>query len=72
MYQITEGALVDRVNARIGNGVIRRCSPRSRWYVDLGRYYKVCPQTNSITDTHIDIAELAIELGVIPRQTVIV
>ena len=71
MNRISEDALIHRVNARIHNGVIRRCSPRSRWFIDLGRYYKVCPETNSITETHLNLMELAVGLGVIPRQTVV-
>jgi len=40
---VTEGALIHRINRILAkeNKAIHRCRFSSRWYRDLGRYYRV-------------------------------
>lgn len=63
--QVSTNALIGRVNRKLSaqGEVLRRCSERSRWFHDLGRYYIVSIYHNAIIAQHIDLEALAIELG---------
>lgn len=64
---ITEPALFARVRRamlRQHECFLKRCSERSRWFHDLGRYY-AHDERNNISHTDIDLEEFARELGVL-------
>ena len=65
MAYVSESALLGRVNRKLSaqGEVLRRCSERSRWFDDLGRYYTVSVYHNAIIDKHNDLETLARELG---------
>jgi hypothetical protein len=50
------------------NLVLRRCSPRSRWHSFLGDYYTVSTVVGAVFDTHQDLADLALDYGVIGER----
>jgi hypothetical protein len=45
--------------------VLRKCSPRSRWYAQLGDYYLVTINTRTVLTTHQHLDDLAREHRVI-------
>jgi hypothetical protein len=48
--------------------LLRKCSPRSRWHSSLGDYYTVSTVVGAVFDTHQDLADLALEYGVIDER----
>ncbi len=65
MFTISESALVRRVNAQLNGCRLSVCSTASRGYTDLGRYNLRCSNTGAVLETHLDLRQLARELGVI-------
>jgi hypothetical protein len=52
--------------------LLRKCSPRSRWYYELGDYYAVSMPGNVVVAKHLDLAKIAYETGVISAVQMIV
>lgn len=67
MSAVTERALLGRINRKIAPEYQRVCKTRSTssGYDYLGKYVLIDSYSNSVRDTHIDLAEYAKELGVI-------
>lgn len=67
MKTITENTLIKRINRRLasdGEAVrVHLCKWNSRWFTDLGRYYLVDVNRNTIEGQHIDIEDLGREVG---------
>jgi hypothetical protein len=71
--RITEGALLARINRKLRHELemVKRCPPSSRYYSELGHYYKVDCQHNVITEKHVDVEALGRELSVLqPYETI--
>jgi hypothetical protein len=65
-HRLTIRALEARVRRRLAREgeVLHKCRQGSRWYPDLGDYY-AANERNHLVRTHIDLEQLAEELGVI-------
>ena len=64
MFEVTERALVGRINRALGPWkVLRLCRKDSRGFETLGRYYINGP--HGVVDRHIDLETLARKLGVL-------
>lgn len=44
--------------------LLRKCSPRNRWYQDYGDYY-VTDMNNALRDSHVNLENLAREDGIL-------
>ena len=44
---------------------LKKCREDSRWFTDLGEYYLVDLNMNSVNTKHVDLEELARELEVL-------
>ena len=67
--QINERALAARLRrhlARQGEA-LKKCTPQTRDFLKLGRYYIVSLQLSAIIDTDIDLELLAREEGVLKQ-----
>ena len=62
---VSERALMARVNRKLRDNdeVLRHAAELSRAWSNLGSYYTVNVRINGVTRSHIDIEELARELG---------
>lgn len=71
---VAERALVARLNRRLAKRAERlmRCSPRSRWFGDLGAYYVVSYEQGTVVARHCLLEELAFEHGVMAPHEVLV
>lgn len=67
MKPITEKVLESRVRrALASDGLkLRRCSPRSRWHIQLGQHWLYNPHACRVEQTHVDLLELARDLKVL-------
>ncbi len=66
MTQITERALIQRINRKLAHEGEQLCIPRGdRWWSDLGGAYIVNVRSNSILAGHVDIERLGRELAVL-------
>lgn len=67
MFQVSERALIARINRKLAPDFesVRRCSPHSRSFSETGRYYLLDHRQNWVSDTWVDISEMANDLGVL-------
>jgi hypothetical protein len=64
---LTKRALIQRINRKLKgqDERLQACRRNSRWWRDLGDYYIVDLDRNSIAATHIDFQKYASEIGVL-------
>ena len=70
---ITMRALIQRINRVLIKDyeVLHKSRDNSKWFTDMGDYYIVDENKNTITASHINPVKLGKELGVIkPYETV--
>jgi hypothetical protein len=69
---VSEGALIKRINRRIGGydaktytawGERLRKLRGDRWWTDIGSYYTVDWNTGNLGDRHIDLEQYGREVG---------
>lgn len=65
-------ALEARVRRRLAREgeTLHKCRPGSQWHRDLGDYY-AADDRNHLVRTHIDLAEVAAEFGLIGAREVV-
>jgi hypothetical protein len=65
--KITERALIGRINRKLASEsqVLKKNRVDSQWINDLGYFYLVDFQRNTIEADHIDLPTLAKEIGVL-------
>lgn len=63
--KISERALVARIRRKLAKDgeALKSCRMDSRWYSDLGDWYVVDLNTNSIIAQHCDLERLGREVG---------
>jgi hypothetical protein len=68
-HRLTTRALEARVRRRLAREgeVLHKCRESSQWYRDLGDYY-AADERNHLVRTHIDLEQLARELGAISAR----
>lgn len=67
VLEMTELGLFGRVKRALlkrEHVLLRKCSHRSRFYYDVGDYYTVDMSTNCVLAKHVDLDDLAAELGI--------
>lgn len=64
---ITTRAVFQRLNRALAKDlrVLKKCRESSRWHRDLGDYYIIDADRNSIVDTHVDLEKLAKQMKLI-------
>lgn len=62
---VSERAMMARINRRLAKEGQKLCKtpPQSRWFNDLGAFHIVNENQNVIEAQHVDLEELAKELG---------
>ena len=67
--QVNERALAARLGRHLGrqNEALKKCTPKARDFLKLGKYYIVSLQLNAIIDTDIDLESLARDEGVLKQ-----
>ena len=69
---VSEGALIRRINRRIGGYDRKTCTAwgkrlrklrGDRWWLDFGSYYTVDWNTGNLGDTHINLEQYGREVG---------
>lgn len=70
---ITTPALAARVRRRLARErqLLRRCSPWSEQHATLGNYYIVAAHSHDVLARHVNVEELARDLGVLPEHVVV-
>jgi hypothetical protein len=70
---ITTPALAARVRRRLARErqLLRRCSPWSEQRESLGDYYLVAAYSHEVLARHVNVEELARDLGVLPDHVVV-
>jgi len=70
--KVSEGALIQRINRRIGGYDRKTCTAwgkrlrklrGDRWWLDFGSYYTVDWNTGNLRDRHIVLEEYGREVG---------
>jgi hypothetical protein len=64
---VSNRALEGRVNRALKKDgeTLKKCRQDSRWFSDLGEYYAVNIELNSVSAKHVDLEVWAKELGVL-------
>jgi hypothetical protein len=52
--------------------MLRKCNPRSRWYCNLGDYYVCRADDRLLVDSHLDLDNLAREVGVLTADQAVI
>jgi hypothetical protein len=70
---ITTPALAARVRRRLARErqLLRRCSPWSEQHATLGNYYIVAAHSHDVLARHVNVEELARDLGLLPEHVVV-
>jgi hypothetical protein len=70
---ITTPALAARVRRRLARErqLLRRCSPWSEQHATLGDYYLVAGHTHEVVARHVNVEQLARDLGVLPDGVIV-
>jgi hypothetical protein len=70
---ITTFALACRVRRRLARDrqLLRRCSRWSDHYATLGDYYLVAGHTHEVLARHVNVEQLARDLGVLPDGVIV-
>jgi hypothetical protein len=73
VYEVTEKALVARINRKLAHEGERLCKTRGeRWLNDLGEYHAVDIHTNGLTAQHVDPVKWGRDMGVLrPDERVV-
>ena len=63
--QISERAVFLRLNRKLAkqNIVLKKCRPSNQFYGQLGDYYAIDLNTNTITTHHVDLEQWARDKG---------
>jgi len=63
--QLTQKALMALITRRLTlrGKVLKKCAKSSWWHEDLGDYFLVDTQSNSVIDTNTDLEKLARKIG---------
>ncbi len=70
---VSTRAVIQRISRKLGEfKKLKKCRADSRWYSDLGAYYIVDEDHNTIVRSHVDLETLARELKVIEAWEAIV
>ncbi len=70
---ITTPALAARVRRRLARErqLLRRCSAWSDQHATLGDYFLVAAHTHDVLARHVNVEQLARDLGVLPEHVVV-
>lgn len=70
---ITTPALAARVRRRLARDrqLLRRCSPWSEQHATLGNYYIVAAHSHDVLARHVNVEQLARDLGLLPEHVVV-
>ena len=70
---ITTPALAARVRRRLARErqLLRRCSPWSEQHATLGNYYIAAAFSHDVLARHVNVEELARNLGLLPDHLVV-
>jgi hypothetical protein len=70
---ITTPALAARVRRRLARErqLLRRCSPWSEQHPTLGNYYIVAAHSHDVLARHVNVEELARDLGVLRSEVIV-
>lgn len=70
---ITTPALAARVRRRLARErqLLRRCSPWSEQHATQGNYYIVAAHSHDVLARHVNVEQLARDLGLLPENVVV-
>ena len=70
MKTITENALLKRINRKLAHKgqQLRKTRPNSRWFHNLGEFYRIDLRDNRSEGTHLSLTNVALELGVLAEN----
>lgn len=60
---VSERALIQRINRKLPDEVLKKCPETSQAFNELGSFYTVNVRFNAISDKDVDIEELGRSLG---------
>jgi hypothetical protein len=65
LVPVSMRALIARINRKLKADDEKLCATRERWRGNLGDYFIVSLTSNIITCRHVDVEELARDIGVL-------
>jgi hypothetical protein len=70
---ITTPALAARVRRRLARErqLLRRCSPWSEQHNDMGDWYVLAAHSHDVLARHVNVEQLARDLGLLPENVVV-